>query len=80
MKTYQFKTNINCGGCVDAVSSYLDNAQDISQWEVDTNHEEKILTVMGQNALEAKDVVDIVHLAGFSARSIKKGLLTKIFG
>ena len=80
MKTYKFKTNINCGGCVDTVSSYLDNSQEINQWEVDTLDEDKVLTVSGTESLVSKDVIDIVNLAGFSARPLKKGILTKLFG
>ena len=79
MKTFKFKTNINCGGCIDTVSSYLDNAQEINQWEVDTANEDKVLTVSGPESLDSKDVVEIVNLAGFSAKPLKKGLLTKIF-
>ena len=80
MKTYKFKTNINCGGCVETVSSYLNNSQEVLQWEVDTENEDKVLTVMGQESLESRDVVDIINLAGFSAKPLKKGILTKIFG
>lgn len=79
MKTFKFKTNINCGGCIDTVSSYLDNAQEINQWEVDTANEDKVLTVSGPESLDSKDVVEIVNLAGFSAKPLRKGLLTKIF-
>ena len=80
MKTYKFKTNIKCGGCVDTVSSYLNNAQEIDHWDVNTLDDDKILTVSGPESLEARDVIDIVNLAGFSAKPMKKGLLTKIFG
>ncbi len=79
MKTIKFKTNIKCGGCIDTVSSYLDNAQEINEWEVNTVDEDKVLTVSGPETLEAKDVVDIVNLAGFSAKPLRKGILTKIF-
>jgi copper chaperone len=80
MKTYKFKTNIKCGGCVDTISSYLDNAQEISQWDVDTLNNDNILTVSGPESLVARDVIDIVNLAGFTAKPVKKGILTKIFG
>jgi copper chaperone len=79
MKTYKFKTNIKCDGCVDAVSSYLDNARAVMNWEVDTHSEEKLLTVMGRDELSTQDVIDMVNLAGFQARPLKKNLLTKIF-
>lgn len=79
MKTYQFKTNIKCGGCVDAVSSYLNNSKEIFHWEVDTLHEDNVLSVMSTNEMNGKDVIDLVNLAGFQAKPLKKGLLTKIF-
>ncbi len=80
MRTYQFKTNINCGGCLDKVSSYLDNAQEIFQWQVDTTAEDNVLTVTGKDTLASKDIVDIINLAGFSAKPYRKNVLSKIFG
>ncbi|MFP4088888.1 MAG: copper chaperone [Cyclobacteriaceae bacterium] len=80
MKTYKFKTNIKCGGCIDAVSSYLNNSREVLHWEVDTLHEDNVLSVMSTDEMESKDVVDLVNLAGFQAKPLKKGLLTKIFG
>lgn len=77
MKTFKFKTNIGSSTSVDRVASYLNNTANIVYWYVD---EDKVLTVEGTEPLERRDVVDIVNLAGFSARSIKNGVLTKIFG
>lgn len=42
---YQFKTNINCGGCMAAVKPHLDAQADIKEWEVDTKSPNKVLTV-----------------------------------
>lgn len=80
MKTLKFKTNINSGGCVDRVSSYLNNAQEIMHWDINTGDGNKVLTVIGNDRLEQRDVVDIISLAGFSARPIKKNILSKILG
>lgn len=83
MKTLKFKTNINSGGCIDRVSSYLDNAQEILHWSIDTtqtNDGVKVLTVIGDEELHQKDVVDIINLAGFHARPLKKTILSKILG
>lgn len=80
MKTLKFKTNINSGGCVDRVSSYLNNAQEIMHWDINTVDEDKVLTVIGNDRLEKRDVVDIIGLAGFSAKPIKKTILSKILG
>ena len=45
---FQFKTNINCGGCVASVKPYLDNAEGVSKWNVDTQNKDKILTVKAE--------------------------------
>lgn len=80
MKTYKFKTNINSSASVDRVASYLDNTANIVCWYVDTEAADNVLTVEGNEPLVRRDVIDIVNLAGFSARSLKNGVLTKIFG
>ena len=79
MKTYKFKTNIQ-SRCVDRVASYLDNTKEIITWYIDTNNEDKVLTIQGEERLARRDVIDIVNLAGFSACPLKNGLLTRIFG
>ena len=66
MKQYQFKTNINCGGCVAKVTPFLDENKDIQEWKVDTANPQKILTVE-TNSLKEEDVKAIVQKAGFKA-------------
>jgi copper chaperone len=63
-QTLQFKTNINCGGCVAAVRSELDNAEGICEWSVDTNNKDKVLTVQS-NGFTADQVVSIIQKKGF---------------
>jgi copper chaperone CopZ len=63
MKTYTFKTNINCGGCIAKVSPHL-NAVEGIKWEVDINVPEKILTVETEN-LEKDEIIKVVSNAGF---------------
>ena len=77
MKTFKFKTNIGSSTSVDRVASYLDNTANVVCWYVD---DDRMLTVEGNEPLERRDIIDIVNLAGFSARSLKNGVLTKIFG
>lgn len=69
-KTFKFKTNINCGGCVSGVTSFLNGVAGITEWEVDTNNKDKILTVVAQTATE-QDVIDSVQQAGFKIESVK---------
>ena len=69
MKKYQFKTNINCGGCVAKVTPYLNENNAIQQWSVDTQNPPKILTVQTES-LSEDTVINIVKGAGFKAEPI----------
>lgn len=68
-KSLQFKTNINCGGCVSAVKPHLDNEEGVCEWEVDTTNKDKILTVKTDDLTE-EQVIAIVNKAGFKADSL----------
>ncbi len=69
MKKFQFKTNINCGGCVAKVTPVLDATKGISEWTVDTSQKEKVLTV-ATDSLSAGEVIATVEKAGFKAQSL----------
>lgn len=69
MKQYQFKTNINCGGCIAAVTPHLNGNKDIKEWKVDTNNPNKILTVTTEN-LASDEVKAIVQKAGYKAEEL----------
>ena len=71
MKKYQFKTNINCGGCVAAVTPYLNRSSDIKNWSVDTLDVKKILTVETENLTE-DEVMQMVNKAGYKAELLSK--------
>lgn len=45
MKTFKFKTNINCNGCVNAVTPLLSKIDNIRSWQVDIDDPYKILSV-----------------------------------
>lgn len=61
----QFKTNINCGGCVASVKPHLDNAEGVCYWEVDTTNKDKVLTVKSKGITE-QEIIDTVKKAGFT--------------
>ena len=63
-KNLQFKTNINCGGCVASVKPHLDNADGICHWEVDTTNKNKELTVKSTGNTE-EQVIETIQKAGF---------------
>ncbi|MDQ6815419.1 MAG: cation transporter [Bacteroidota bacterium] len=69
MKQYQFKTNINCGGCVAKVTPSLNANPDIKEWKVDTANPNNILTVQTENLVE-DEVKALVTKAGFKAESL----------
>lgn len=68
---HQFKTNINCGGCVSAVTPHLNANKDIKHWEVDTQNPQKILTVETDN-LSEELLQEIITKAGYKAESLHK--------
>jgi copper chaperone CopZ len=70
-KNLQFKTNINCGGCVASVKPHLDNAQGISNWDVDTANTDKILTIQSEGITE-QEVIETVKKAGFKIEPVNQ--------
>ncbi len=69
MKQYQFKTNINCSGCVATVTPHLNAAEEVREWKVDTVNPAKILTVETES-LNEQEVITIVEKAGFKAETV----------
>jgi copper chaperone len=69
MKKYQFKTNINCGGCIAKVTPYLNANNEIKHWSVDTANKDKILTVE-TDKLTNEMVAAIVKEAGYKAEPL----------
>jgi copper chaperone len=70
METLKFKTNIKCGGCIAAITPFLDKMQEIEKWEVDTVNPDKVLTVKAEG-ISAEDVIATVREAGYTAETIK---------
>ena len=72
MNQIQFKTNINCGGCIKSVTPFLNALEEIDAWQVDTAVAEKILTVeteLSQIEIEQK-VITAVSSAGFTIQKL----------
>lgn len=68
MKTQTFKTTINCGGCVRAVTPILNAEPAIASWQVDTANPDKVLTVTGD--VTAEQVECLLTEAGFAAKPL----------
>lgn len=69
MSTYKFKTTINCGSCVRAVTPHLAKLEGVKQWEVDTDNPDKVLQVT-TDTLVAQDIVNTIEKAGFKAEQL----------
>ena len=69
MKRYQFKTNINCSGCVAKVTPVLNEVEQIETWNVDTANPSKVLTVETET-LSYSQIKSVVEKAGFKAESL----------
>lgn len=69
MKSLKFKTNINCGGCVANVTTFLNQVSEICEWNVDTTNSQKVLTVSTESLNEAQ-VIELVQKAGYKAESL----------
>jgi len=64
MTSKQYKTNLNCASCVDAVKPHLDGERKIHHWEVNTASPNKVLTVAGEGISRGR-VAELVGKAGF---------------
>jgi len=69
MEILQFKTNINCGGCIAKVTPLLNQIENIEDWKVDTTNPDKILTVTGED-LTCELIQESVAKAGFEAQQV----------
>jgi copper chaperone len=69
MKTLQFKTNINCSGCVARVTPKLNETKGIVSWKVDTDNPDKILTVQTEE-LSGEPIIESVKKAGFQIQPL----------
>ena len=69
METLQFKTTINCGGCVKAVTPTLNRLEEVTDWNVDTEHPDKLLNVQSTTG-DRQRILEAVQKAGFEITPI----------
>jgi len=77
MKSYRFKTNINCNGCIKSVTPYLDQLNQ-SEWSVDIKDKRKILEVKSDIVTE-EEIIEKVHEAGYEIQPLKQGIWNRLF-
>lgn len=64
MSPLRFKTTINCGGCIKAVTPALNKEVGADNWQVDIANPDKVLTVTS-GRVSAAQVLAAVEQAGF---------------
>jgi len=69
MKAIKFKTNINCGSCIQSVSPFLNDLDNVDLWKVDTDNPDKILEVELDDENVAA-VIEAVQKAGYTIEKI----------
>ncbi|WP_426061725.1 heavy-metal-associated domain-containing protein [Hymenobacter sp. B1770] len=69
MSTLRFKTTINCGNCIRAVTPMLNQEVGANNWQVDTASPDKVLTVTSDQA-SASQVIQAVEAAGFEIQPL----------
>lgn len=65
----KFKTNLNCHGCKSSVASYLNEIESITNWDLDLNDDDKVLTVYA-DGITSDDLIKIIKKAGYHAESM----------
>ncbi len=70
MKESKFKTNIKCMGCVEKVKPFLNDLDEIIEWNVDVANPEKILLVKTKEDINI-DIQAAVKAAGFNSELVK---------
>ncbi|GAA4455614.1 hypothetical protein GCM10023189_23620 [Nibrella saemangeumensis] len=70
MEILKFKTNIKCGGCVAAVTPFLDKDEQISKWQVDTESPDKLLSISGKD-IDPQQIINLVEQAGYKAELVR---------
>jgi copper chaperone CopZ len=68
MKSIQFKTNLKCNGCINAIKPNIEAIKEIKSWRVFLDVQEKTLEVDFENSTEeeiANAVQKVVKEAGY---------------
>jgi copper chaperone len=67
MKKLIFQTDLQCGGCVRKIETGLNELPCIDHWEVDLQHDQRPLSVWGQE-IDPKNIEAVFESCGFEAK------------
>lgn len=68
MQTLKFKTTMKCNGCVQTVTPFLEQANNIQNWSVDLENPDRVLTVQTEG--DAEEVKNLLKEAGYQAEEV----------
>lgn len=68
MQTLKFKTTMKCNGCVQTVTPFLEQANNIQNWSVDLQNPDRVLTVQTEG--DAEEVKNLLKEAGYQAEEV----------
>ncbi|ERM82458.1 hypothetical protein P872_17685 [Rhodonellum psychrophilum GCM71 = DSM 17998] len=67
MKTQQFKTNVKCGACVQAITPEMAKLE-ADSWAVDLQDKDRVLTVTGD--LDQDSILEALKKSGYQGEPI----------
>lgn len=68
MQTLKFKTTMKCNGCVQTVTPFLENSNNIQNWSVDLQNPDRVLTVQTEG--DAEEIKNLLKEAGYQAEEV----------
>ncbi len=74
MKKLRFKTDLKCGGCIEAITPYMNEVEGIESWEVDLSSPNKVVEVSTRSASAEsiqKAIEKGISEAGYTVERIK---------
>ena len=69
MEELKFKTTLSCGGCKNKITPGMNEIKGISNWEVDLDDTDKILTVQATTDVE-QQIKEVFEVKGFEVTRI----------
>lgn len=69
MEELRFKTTLKCSGCEEKVTPGLNAIDEVEEWDVDLDSEDKVLTVIATKDVSDK-IIAVVENVGFEAEKL----------
>ncbi|PWH85057.1 heavy-metal-associated domain-containing protein [Brumimicrobium oceani] len=69
MEELRFKTTLKCGGCEEKVTPGLNAINEVEEWDVDLDSDDKVLSVTATKDVSAQ-IIEAVEKVGFEITKI----------